>query len=122
VDMYREGSAGLCGGHEQREAARHFNISRESVRKMLAFSLPAGYRRTAPVKRPKLDGFTGIIDGWLEDDRGLHRKQRHAAKRVFERLRDEHGFTGGGRCSCRWRIRDVLYGARMSTRWNCSRG
>jgi transposase len=26
---------------------------------------------------------------------GQHRKQRHTAKRVFERLRDEHGFTGG---------------------------
>jgi len=49
----------------QREAARHFNISRDSVRKMLAFSAPPGYRRTAPVKRPKLDGFAEIIDGWL---------------------------------------------------------
>ncbi len=29
------------------------------------------------------------------EDRGSHRKQRHTAKRVFERLRDEHGFTGG---------------------------
>ncbi len=25
----------------------------------------------------------------------VHRKQRHTAKRIFERLRDEHGFTGG---------------------------
>jgi transposase len=79
----------------QREAARHFNISRDSVAKMMAFSVPPGYRRTAPVKRPKLDAFTGIIDGWLEDDHQVHRKQRHTAKRVFERLRDEHGFTGG---------------------------
>ena len=47
------------------------------------------------MKRPKLDAFTGIIDGWLESDREVHRKQRHTAKRVFERLRDEHGFTGG---------------------------
>jgi hypothetical protein len=47
------------------------------------------------VKRPKLDGFTGIIDGWLEGDREVHHKQRHTAKRVFERLRAEHAFTGG---------------------------
>ncbi|MEZ5725608.1 MAG: IS21 family transposase, partial [Paracoccaceae bacterium] len=79
----------------QREAARQFGVSRDSVRKMLAFSVPPGYRRTVPVKRPKLDGFTEIIDGWLEGDREVHRKQRHTAKRVFERLRDEHGFTGG---------------------------
>jgi Transposase and inactivated derivatives len=62
---------------------------------MLSFSVPPGYRRTAPIKRPKLDGFTEIIDQWLRDDVGQHRKQRHTAKRVFDRLRDEHGFTGG---------------------------
>ena len=78
-----------------REAARQFGISRESVKKMLSFSVPPGYRRTAPIKRPKLDGFTEIIDQWLRDDVGQHRKQRHTAKRVFDRLRDEHGFTGG---------------------------
>ena len=80
----------------ERAAAHHVGISRESVRKMLAFSVPPGYRRTAPVRRPKLDGFTGLIDEWLRGDRkDHHRKQRHTAKRIFERLRDEHGFTGG---------------------------
>ena len=79
----------------QREAARHFGISRDSVRKMLAFSVPPGYRRRAEIKRPKLDGFTEIIDQWLREDLGQRAKQRHTAKRVFERLRDEHGFTGG---------------------------
>jgi hypothetical protein len=79
----------------QREAARQFNISRGSVAKRMAFSVPPGYRRKAAVKRPKLDGFTGIIDGWLEGDREVHHKQRHTAKRVFERLRAEHAFTGG---------------------------
>ena len=62
---------------------------------MMAFSIPPGFRRTAPVKRPKPDGYTEIIDTWLEGDREVHRKQRHTAKRVFERLREEHGFTGG---------------------------
>jgi hypothetical protein len=66
----------------QREAARHFGISRDSVRKMLSFSVPPGYRRQAPIKRPKLDGFTAIIDAWLEEDRGVPRKQRHTAERV----------------------------------------
>ena len=52
-------------------------------------------RRSAPVRRPKLDGFTEIIDQWLREDLGQRAKQRHTAKRVFERLRDEHAFTGG---------------------------
>jgi len=62
---------------------------------MLAYAIPPGYRRTAPIRRPKLDGFTEIIDGWLREDQGRNRKQRHTAKRVLERLRDKHGFTGG---------------------------
>ncbi len=61
---------------------------------MLRHAEPPGYRRRQPVKRPKLDPFTSIIDGILEADRTVHRKQRHTAKRIFERLRDEHGFTG----------------------------
>ena len=36
---------------------------------MLQFSVPPGYRRTAPVRRPKLDEFTALIEQWLEDDR-----------------------------------------------------
>jgi hypothetical protein len=39
-----------------RAAALHFGISRDSVRKMLSFSVPPGYRRKAEIKRPKLDG------------------------------------------------------------------
>ncbi len=39
--------------------------------------------------------FTEVIDAILEADRQVPRKQRHTAKRIFERLRDEHGFTGG---------------------------
>ena len=37
----------------------------------------------------------GIIYRILEEDRLAPRKQRHTAKRIFERLRDEHGFEGG---------------------------
>ena len=36
-----------------------------------------------------------MIDAILEADRQVPRKQRHTAKRIFERLRDEHGFDGG---------------------------
>ncbi len=79
----------------KRGIARHFGISRDSVDKMIVYSVPPGYRRTAPVKRPKLDGFTEIIDRWLCEDADRPRKQRHTAKRVLDRLRDEHGFTGG---------------------------
>ena len=77
------------------EASRVFGVDRKTVRKMLSFSVPPGYRRSAPPRRPKLDPFTRIIDRILEDDRTSHHKQRHTAKRIFDRLRDEYGFTGG---------------------------
>jgi transposase len=82
-------------GMSKSEAARVFGIDRKTVAKILKHSAPPGYRRSKPPARPKLDPFIPIIDQILEDDKGRLKKQRHTAKRVFERLRDEHGFTGG---------------------------
>src|SRR5262249_60115748 len=66
-----------------------------TVAKMLAFSVPPGYRRSRPPARPKLDPFIGIIEAILAADEERPKKQRHTAKRIFERLRDEHGYRGG---------------------------
>ena len=82
-------------GLSERGAARRFGLARETVRKMLRYSVPPGYRRAQPVRCPKLDGFTGVIDQILGDDQQRPRKQRHTAKRIWERLRAEHAFTGG---------------------------
>ena len=78
-----------------REAARQFGVHRKTVKKILGFSIPPGYQRSQPVKRPKLEGFTGFIDAILADDKNRPKKQHHTVKRIFERMRDEHGFTGG---------------------------
>ena len=95
VELYRKVRLASTEGLGQRGAARHFDSSGDTVRKMLSISVPPGYRRKAPIKRLKLDGFTKIIDAWLGQDRQVHRKQRHAAKRVIERLRMNswHGAT-----------------------------
>ena len=82
VELYRKVRIACRDGMSERAAALHFGISRESVKKMLRFSVPPGYRRTAPVRRPKLDGFTEIIDQWLKEDLKQLRKQRHTAKRI----------------------------------------
>jgi transposase len=96
VELYgRVRRAVLVDGVSQRTAAREFGISRKSVRKMVAFSVPPGYRREQPAKRPKLDPWVGVIDAILEDDKQRPAKQRHTAKRVWERLREEHQFMGG---------------------------
>jgi len=82
-------------GRSQRAVAREFGLSRETVRKMLQFAVPPGYQRQQPIRRPKLGPWLGVIDAILEDDKQRPAKQRHTAKRIFERLREEHGFTGG---------------------------
>ena len=82
-------------GHSRREAARVFGLSRETVLKMCRFSLPPGYTRKEPATKPKLGLLLPVIDAILEADRTVPVKQRHTAKRIFERLRDEHGFGGG---------------------------
>jgi hypothetical protein len=96
VELYaRVRRAVVVDKMSEREAAKQFGLARDTVRKMLRYSVPPGYRRQQAVRRPKLDRWTGAIDQILEDDKAEGRKQRHTAKRIFERLRDEHGYTGG---------------------------
>lgn len=82
-------------GQSRREAARVFGLSRETIAKMCRFSLPPGYTRSKPVEKPKLGPLLPVIAAILEADRTAPLKQRHTAKRIFERLRDEHGYAGG---------------------------
>jgi transposase len=84
----------LNGEISKRAACEQYDIHWETLQKILTYPEPPGYRRTRP--RPsKLEPFLPIIHQILEDDRQVHRKQRHTAKRIFERLRDEHGYDGG---------------------------
>jgi len=57
--------------------------------------VPPGYQRQQPIKRPKLDPLLGVIDAMLTENKTRPAKQRHTVKRIFERLKEEHGFTGG---------------------------
>lgn len=82
-------------GISQREAARRFGLSRTTVAKMMEFSIPPGYRRREPARRPKLEPYLGVIDQILDQDTHHPRKQRHTAWRLFERLRGEYGYEGG---------------------------
>jgi transposase len=96
VELYtRVRRAVYVEGLSVREAARRFGIHRKTVRKMLAFSVPPGYRQKEPRARVRIGPYTGIIDEILEADRQRPKKQRHTAKRILERLRAEHGYSGG---------------------------
>ena len=95
VELYaRVRHAVQIEGISRRAAAERFGINGRTVSKMLKFSVPPGYVRRKPPFKPKLEEFIGIIDAILATDKDRPKKQRHTSKRIFERLRDEHGFTG----------------------------
>ena len=76
-------------GGSVRELARRFSTHRRMVREALSSAVLQPRR---PVSRPSpvLDRWKPIIDGWLQADREAPRKQRHTARRVWQRLVDEH--------------------------------
>lgn len=82
-------------GWSIRKIAKSLEISRQSVRKALASSEIPRYKLTEPRPCPVMDPFRDLIMTWLEDDKKAPPKQRHTAKRVYDRLVEEYGFTGG---------------------------
>jgi hypothetical protein len=76
-------------GKSRREAARVFGLSRETIAKMCRYSAPPGYVRSKEPERPKLGPLLPVIDAILDADKAAPPKQRHTAKRIFERLRIE---------------------------------
>lgn len=84
--------AGLSG----RQIADELGINRETVSKYLNrddFS-PQPPPATRQAGATALRGLTHIIEGWLADDARRGRKQRHTAKRAFDRLVAEHDYQG----------------------------
>ena len=69
VEVYlRVRRAVMVEGMSIREAAREFGLHRDTVRKMLTYSVPPGYRRQSAPRRPKLQPYTGVIGQILEKD------------------------------------------------------
>ena len=84
-----------------RQIARETGHTRRTVRKALAGQEPK-YRREKEPACPVMDPVAGIVEGWLRADREQPVKQRHTAHRVWQRLVDEHGFTGAEPTVRRW--------------------
>lgn len=85
----------LTGELTRRAACREYGVHWRTLEKMLSLVEPPGYRRKVPKPRPKIDPFLPIIYEMLESDKQAPKKQRHTAQRIFDRLKEEHGFTGG---------------------------
>lgn len=90
----------LIDGMSQRAIAQELGHSRKTIAKAIARAVPPGYRMKQPRRKPAIAAFSEIVQAWLSEDEGRPRKQRHTAQRIFERLRDEHGY-GGSSCTVR---------------------
>jgi len=71
--------------------ARRYGVHRRAVRQALSSPVPPARKRPQGRPAPKLGEYRELIDSWLVADRTAPRKQRHTAKRIYDRLRDEHG-------------------------------
>ena len=74
-----------------RELAKRYGVHRRAVRQALESAIPPAKRAPESRPAPKLGPYRPIIDAWLEADRHAPRKQRHTARRIWQRLVEEHG-------------------------------
>jgi transposase len=84
----------LMEGRSKRSVMAEEGIHWQTLQKMLCHAQPPGYRQVAKRGR-SLDPHREWVQGILEADREVPRKQRHTAKRIHDRLRSERGFEGG---------------------------
>ncbi len=84
----------LREGVSKRQILRETGMHWTTLEKILTHSAPPGYRLQQLRDKPKLGPFVDRIRVILRQDKQVPKKQRHTAKRIFERLREE-GYTGG---------------------------
>lgn len=82
-------------GKSIRQISRETGYSRQVIRKALTSTEIPVYQLSKPKPKPVIDFVKPIILEWLRQDEQAPPKQRHTAKRIYQRLVDEHGFTGG---------------------------
>lgn len=75
------------------EMARMTGHARNTIKKAIRGE-PWGYKERAHQPFPVLDKYLTIIDSWLTSDKDKPQKQRHTARRVYNRLVEEHGYEG----------------------------
>jgi hypothetical protein len=80
-------------GSSVRELADRHRVHRRTVRQALESAVPPPRKAYPPRPRPAIDAYAGVIDAWLLADKEVPRKQRHTARRVWQRLVAEHGAT-----------------------------
>lgn len=89
MELFESIRRGHRDGFSIRELADSHRVHRRTVRQAIGDAVPPA-RKTPVRPRPASDPWESIVRAWLEADRLVHRKQRHTAQRVWERLVTEH--------------------------------
>ena len=76
----------LVEGRSKRSVLTEHGMHWQTLEKVLGHSEPPGYRLARTRPQPKIGKFLGVIAEILESDKKVHKKQRHTAKRILDRL------------------------------------
>ena len=80
-----------------REIARELHHGRAVIRKAIYDPGIPVYKRNVPAPKRAIGALVTVIQQWLQEDKQRPTKQRHTAKRIYERLREEYGYQGSDR-------------------------
>jgi transposase len=84
----------LAGELSLRQACSEYGLNFRTVRKIVRHPEPPPFRAPTPRPKPVLGPFLPVVQQILDADHHAPPKQRHTARRIYERLRDEHGYSG----------------------------
>jgi transposase len=84
----------VTGELSRRQACAEYGLNFRTIGKIVGHPEPVPYRAAQPRAKPVLGAFVPLIHQILDEDRHAPPKQRHSARRICERLRDEHGYQG----------------------------
>ena len=76
----------LVEGVSRIQILRETGMHWKTLKKVLEHSMPPGYRQRQPRPKRKIGPYVERIRQILKEDKAMPPKQRHTAKRIFERL------------------------------------
>jgi transposase len=117
VELYSAIRRDARAGLSNRALQRKHRVGYRTVAAALASAWPKA-RKLPPKRGSRLDPYVEVIDDWLRDDLDAPRKQRHTAKRIFDRLLDEHDAVG---VVSYWMVREYVATRRREIRIEAGR-
>jgi len=84
----------LVEGASKRSIYRDYGIGHQALARILTNVEPPAYQLAEVRRKPVIGPFLGVIDEILAADKEAPPKQRHTARRIHQRLRDEYGYQG----------------------------